>query len=310
MTDAGSRASDGPSPVPSRASISRRRASRAKAVAEQAEEMSENPATTTTNMPAMVPAPNSALPAASSSQPVQSGVKEDGSATLYNGEPVEMTPIFAEVPAWLTDNTPLPPYHRKSSDANAIRMMVEALSGGQGDPNVPTLDGTQVDPMSQPVPGIPANHPSGQDPAIAVQAMAAAVPTPAPVAEVKTNGINGSNGVNSVNGVPPQLSPFRNLGFPVQGPAPVPSAAKGSPEGSKEDAVVRRSGLKPHWTHSPRILVVEDDVVYRQLSSKFLEKFGCVTETVDDAQGAIQKISQTKYDLVLMDIFFGPSMDG
>jgi len=72
----------------------------------------------------------------------------------------------------------------------------------------------------------------------------------------------------------------------------------------------RSSTIKPHWTQTPRILVVEDDVVYRQLSSKFLEKFGCITETVEDAQGAVEKMNATKYDLVLMDIFFGPSMDG
>jgi osomolarity two-component system response regulator SKN7 len=41
-----------------------------------------------------------------------------------------------------------------------------------------------------------------------------------------------------------------------------------------------------------------------------LEKFGCITETVEDAQGAVEKMNATKYDLVLMDIFFGPSMDG
>ena len=72
----------------------------------------------------------------------------------------------------------------------------------------------------------------------------------------------------------------------------------------------RSTTIKPHWTQTPRILVVEDDVVYRQLSSKFLEKFGCITETVEDAQGAVEKMNATKYDLVLMDIFFGPSMDG
>ena len=83
---------------------------------------------------------------------------------------------------------------------------------------------------------------------------------------------------------------------------------------SSNDAVTRsrRSTtiIKPHWTQTPRILVVEDDVVYRQLSSKFLEKFGCITDMVDDAQGAVEKMNQTKYDLVLMDVFFGPLMDG
>jgi osomolarity two-component system response regulator SKN7 len=85
-------------------------------------------------------------------------------------------------------------------------------------------------------------------------------------------------------------------------------SANGQPEGP--GAVARRTPIKPSWTQTPRILVVEDDLVYRQLSSKFLEKFGCVVETVENAQQGIEKMNKTKYDLVLMDIFFGPSMDG
>lgn len=90
-------------------------------------------------------------------------------------------------------------------------------------------------------------------------------------------------------------------------------AAQGQPQTNGAPSTARqvqRRTIKPSWTHSPRILVVEDDVVYRQLSSKFLEKFGCVVETVENAQQGIEKMNTTKYDLVLMDIFFGPSMDG
>jgi osomolarity two-component system response regulator SKN7 len=55
---------------------------------------------------------------------------------------------------------------------------------------------------------------------------------------------------------------------------------------------------------------VDDQLVYRQLLSKFLEEFECITETVDNGQDATDKMNRTKYDLVLMDIFFGPSIDG
>ncbi|BEJ17205.1 hypothetical protein CspHIS471_0606060 [Cutaneotrichosporon sp. HIS471] len=104
---------------------------------------------------------------------------------------------------------------------------------------------------------------------------------------------------------------------PQQQPQPQPQSQKpvstqisanGQPEGT--GTVSRRTIIKPSWTQTPRILVVEDDLVYRQLSSKFLEKFGCVVETVENAQQGIEKMNKTKYDLVLMDIFFGPSMDG
>jgi DNA-binding NarL/FixJ family response regulator len=57
-------------------------------------------------------------------------------------------------------------------------------------------------------------------------------------------------------------------------------------------------------------LVVDDDLMYRQLLSKFLKEFGCVTDTVDNAQNATDKMNRTKYDLVQMDIFFGPSIEG
>jgi len=72
----------------------------------------------------------------------------------------------------------------------------------------------------------------------------------------------------------------------------------------------RSTVIKPSWTQTPKILVVEDDVVYRQLSRRFLEKFGCQIEVVENAQVAIERMNKTKYDLVLMDIFFGPNMDG
>ena len=97
-----------------------------------------------------------------------------------------------------------------------------------------------------------------------------------------------------------QQSPFGTLIIPSQS-----EMSNGSATRLRQSITVQ-----PHWRQTPRILIVEDDVVYRQLSSKILEKFGCVTETVDDAQGAIEKMNRTKYDLVLMDIFFGPSMDG
>ncbi|GMK57558.1 hypothetical protein CspeluHIS016_0403920 [Cutaneotrichosporon spelunceum] len=93
-----------------------------------------------------------------------------------------------------------------------------------------------------------------------------------------------------------------------QKPVSTQISANGQPEGS--GTVSRRTPIKPSWRQTPRILVVEDDLVYRQLSSKFLEKFGCVVETVENAQQGIEKMNKTKYDLVLMDIFFGPSMDG
>ena len=47
------------------------------------------------------------------------------------------------------------------------------------------------------------------------------------------------------------------------------------------------------------MLLVDDDAVSRQLSSKFLQVFGCGTDAVDGV-GAMNKMNLEKYDLVLM----------
>jgi osomolarity two-component system response regulator SKN7 len=212
--------------------------------------------------------------------------------TLYDGEPLGMTPIFADTPAWLTDDTSaaIPIYHRRSTDGTAMRIMMEALAPAQG-PTVRFEETTQ-DPLD--------TTPSTSHP----------TPMSASGSGV-VHGVTPSNGDAAVaaaagaNAVV-QQSPFGTLVLPNGNDPKAPAPAV---EGSAI-RLRRSTTIKPHWTQTPRILVVEDDVVYRQLSSKFLEKFGCITETVEDAQGAVEKMNATKYDLVLMDIFFGPSMDG
>jgi len=217
---------------------------------------------------------------------------ETQNQTLYDGEPLGMTPIFADTPAWLTDDTlaAMPIYHRRSTDGAAMRIMMEALAPAQ------TNTVRFEEPTQDPLDTTPASN---------------AQETPVPVASVSAiqDGTQNDDAVVAeaagANAVV-QQSPFGTLVLPngndttARAPAVEGSAIR----------LRRSTTIKPHWTQTPRILVVEDDVVYRQLSSKFLEKFGCITETVEDAQGAVEKMNATKYDLVLMDIFFGPSMDG
>ncbi|KAK8854652.1 hypothetical protein IAR55_003391 [Kwoniella newhampshirensis] len=206
--------------------------------------------------------------------------------TLYDGEPMGVTPIFADTPAWLTEGTtvPLPIYHRKSSDGVALRLMYEAIGGGTaarlGDdvPATQPMDGVQVTDQSQGTG--PAVHEVPRDlnsmPALQHASFGIVIPQDPSDPSLKKAG-------------PPR-------------PKKVPTAS----EQEKE----KESKLVPHWAQKPKILIVEDDVVYRQLSRKFLQKFGCETESVENAQGAVDKMNRTKYDLVLMDIFFGPNMDG
>jgi CheY-like chemotaxis protein len=58
-----------------------------------------------------------------------------------------------------------------------------------------------------------------------------------------------------------------------------------------------------------KVLVVEDNMIYRQLVVKVLEKEGMLAEQADDGIKAIQKINTHQYDLVLMDLFM-PKMNG
>lgn len=68
--------------------------------------------------------------------------------------------------------------------------------------------------------------------------------------------------------------------------------------------------LRVPWSRPPRVLLVEDDVVSRRLSSRLLHVFGCSYDVATDGADAIEKInSGNKYDIVLMDIVM-PKMDG
>ncbi|KAJ7485779.1 hypothetical protein FB451DRAFT_1128035 [Mycena latifolia] len=85
------------------------------------------------------------------------------------------------------------------------------------------------------------------------------------------------------------------------------SGGVGSPETSS--LRVRRWSLLPGWAVPPRVLLVDDDAVIRQLSSRLLQLFGCTIDVAVDGVGAVAKMNLEKYDLVLMDIAM-PKMDG
>ena len=65
---------------------------------------------------------------------------------------------------------------------------------------------------------------------------------------------------------------------------------------------VRRSTLVPGWAVSPRVLLVDDDIVSRKLGSKFLQVYGCTIDVAVDGESAVNKMNleKYKYDLVLM----------
>ena len=54
------------------------------------------------------------------------------------------------------------------------------------------------------------------------------------------------------------------------------------------------------WSTTPRVLVVEDDQVNRNLCTKYLEDYGCSVDLAFDGASAVNKMNIEKFDLVLM----------
>lgn len=202
---------------------------------------------------------------------------------MYGSESVNIAPLFVETPAWLTEGTTIPlTMYRKQSDGQALKAVYQAFAAGGK---------------------LPAGEGQGEDGnAIASGSGTSAAEIMAGSSQMALQQSYGA-GSSTSTGIP----------IPMNGsPSSESSSRKGKGKKSRGTSLKeqRESKLKPHWAQTPRILVVEDDIVYRTLSKKFLQKFGCETETVENAQGAVDKMNGTKYDLVLMDIFFGPNMDG
>jgi osomolarity two-component system, response regulator SKN7 len=72
---------------------------------------------------------------------------------------------------------------------------------------------------------------------------------------------------------------------------------------------VRRQTFVPGWAVPPKILLVDDDAVYRNMSTKFLQVFGCEADVAYDGFSAMEKVGVEKYDLILMDVVM-PNLDG
>jgi PAS domain S-box-containing protein len=59
----------------------------------------------------------------------------------------------------------------------------------------------------------------------------------------------------------------------------------------------------------PRILLVDDNAVNRQVAGEILRKSGCRVDLAEDGKKSIELVSQKEYDLIFMDIQM-PEMDG
>jgi CheY-like chemotaxis protein len=65
----------------------------------------------------------------------------------------------------------------------------------------------------------------------------------------------------------------------------------------------------PEYTDTSRILVVEDNSLYREMISSVLSKENYEVEEAEDGLCALKKIQDEHYDLILMDLFM-PNLDG
>ena len=101
---------------------------------------------------------------------------------------------------------------------------------------------------------------------------------------------------------PPPRRPARRL---TSTSLNIPTSSPASP--GSNTLRVRRSAYVPGWAVPPRVLLVEDDLVSRTLSSKFLQASGCAIDVAVDGVGAVNKMNLEKYDLVLMVSFLSRS---
>lgn len=83
------------------------------------------------------------------------------------------------------------------------------------------------------------------------------------------------------------------MGQPVSVPAPMPVT-------SPMVSPARRKSSIPGWSIPPRVLLVDDDLMFRRISTKLLQVAGCIIDVAADGLEAITKLNAGSYDIVLM----------
>jgi osomolarity two-component system response regulator SKN7 len=120
--------------------------------------------------------------------------------------------------------------------------------------------------------------------------------------------------VFTVGHLAPRQDDSETSSTPDPMPAPPPNMHimkdhEDTPQRPPHSVRVRRQTFVPGWAVPPKILLVDDDAVYRNMSSKFLQVFGCEADVAVDGISALDKVNMEKYDLILMDVVM-PNLDG
>jgi osomolarity two-component system, response regulator SKN7 len=108
--------------------------------------------------------------------------------------------------------------------------------------------------------------------------------------------------VVTVGHLAPKNTPPGTFGYPVlntTNSSQETSVASTSGAGNGK-VRVHRTTYVPGWSVPPRVLLVDDDSVFRNLSSKLLQVFGCTFDVAADGVEAMHKLGLEKYDIVLM----------
>ncbi|KZP01178.1 hypothetical protein CALVIDRAFT_492754 [Calocera viscosa TUFC12733] len=109
------------------------------------------------------------------------------------------------------------------------------------------------------------------------------------------------------------VGPMLQTSSSTSPPSNSPPSAGGGP-GPRTQKARRFSKSKSSfpviiWKETPKVLVVDDDMVSRALSQKWLSKFGIEAEVAKNGEEAVKLARSTHFNLMLMDIVM-PVIDG
>ncbi|KAI9316990.1 hypothetical protein BX666DRAFT_1940913 [Dichotomocladium elegans] len=95
---------------------------------------------------------------------------------------------------------------------------------------------------------------------------------------------------------------------PFSSPAPLHVAIK-TATAINPTVAASQKAIAPGWSIPPHVLLVDDDLIFRRISTRLLQVAGCTIDVATDGLEAITKLGSGSYDIVLMDIMM-PKLDG